>query len=373
MRAEQQTPQMVGSTSIERLTLESIKAVPWFFTLSKVWVVDGNHGHLHGAIILGEPFLIPNSNFLNDKPKNKILREMHQNPDGTVSFDDSLFENGGIVVVEVQWIECRRKDIVECCRLAGPIFVDDGGNIADRRRSRRRTSSDQPQQNAKPYPRSFRKIKKEKTSKTPEQVQWNLEERIPPIRAVIVRSSDDSSDNPFDSSDSSDNERESDHTPLNNSLSRTKFKKKQCSNGKKKSKIRYKIISKEIEDGDVEVSENGTESLNESKNESKKEPIEKKNHIRRRLYRDPRVRRNEIVTNYQIKRDAMKRLDRRHRIASSTKTNKKDRIHHSVSLTSKSEPNTDSTHLNRLELAKHTYVDFGDSDFTEFDSSDDYN
>lgn len=123
--------------------LQFFKKIDWIQPGTHVWIVDGNKGHHHGAKLLGEPFLIPNVEWLmEDKDRQVMLRLLANDPAKALTYDPKEFEEreGGAAVacvIHVQWIECGRRDMVECCRIHSQMFGSSDTNEGSSRKERR--------------------------------------------------------------------------------------------------------------------------------------------------------------------------------------------------------------------------------------------
>lgn len=125
----------MGKEEDNKALLEYFKKVNFIRPKEHVWVRDGNKGHQHGVKILGEPFLIPTIEMLDDKEEVKVMMNgLKESPNSTVEYDTEEFQNEeetAACVIYIQWLECGRKDVIECCRICAPFF-DSGGYKKDR-------------------------------------------------------------------------------------------------------------------------------------------------------------------------------------------------------------------------------------------------
>lgn len=107
-----------------------------FSAFMEVWVKNGNKDNHHPAKILGAPFCIPISVFSQEKEKRILVESYFSEGMGLLKSLNYLCCNDRVWVVPILWTQCRRKDIVECFRIVGPIIIDEGNNVVTRRITR---------------------------------------------------------------------------------------------------------------------------------------------------------------------------------------------------------------------------------------------
>jgi len=346
----------------ERDFISLYKKIPWFSVGRKVWIVDGNHGHLHGATVLGDPFKIPNEDYLEDKEKKKVLQEIKAKGDFVTTFDPDAMIDGGISVVFVQWIECGRKDIVECERLSGPIFVEN-----DMGRTTRR---------GKIMPRSSKKASNKRKRK-----EENHYEHVSPKSGYQVNNNDDL-ESSVTMSDSDSCSYVTAPQNLHEQTDGFYIKKvlvtlitstddeNETSSGSSKDSFEV-FKTEDTNDGIFVVRKMKPDSpkktLPKIKIEIKKETQKTKEKEQKHKVKHESVisRVRKKLSLYGVKKIALARLERRHRRLSTPKSNRQNRAIESSILSRKSQFNASIKPHEVLMLAKHPNFDFGDSDMSD--------
>ena len=344
--------------------IESYEKVSWIEPHRKVWVVDGNQGHLHGAIILGTPFRVPSIDFLDDRCKKEMMKGIQSSATSTLAFDPSTFVDGGIWVIYVQWIECLRKDVIECCRLSSPIFVDDSSTIADRMRRKRRSGATEKHDTA------IRTRSSNRLKAKPEEndVKWNQPRHVDSENESLyseleendcdqsLSDSDDSFDvtlsrieartyrNKSSDNDSNDVAKESVASDSINDLQIDDSKKQDQF---EKSDIKVKV---QIRDNDSYSSKKSYEVMSlHSNNESKNKNVTKKKTIG--------MKRTRTNSPYDRKKLSMAKLERRHRLLISEAKSKRTTY-------KKYDAIRDLIADHKIPVNFY-HMDFGESDFSD--------
>jgi len=243
----------------------------------------------------------------------------------------------------------------ECCRLAGPVFIDGDGTIAERMRSRSRKTSKKPSTlSARPSRKSPNEVRNRLHAQNV-ALEVDLTTQLdepPPSRLNKIQNTLANSPHGQDLSinDDYETEYESDSDSFDENLLRAQEKTRKNGNMLNQEKNKNGNQSNE------KYQENGNEDNSLDHNIVQNQ---NKNHKKRKTRK-----RTRNLTSYQLKRLAMSNLERRHRLASQKASQREKNDKEEKHYTSMFTPGVarDSNSWN--------YVDFGDSDFSDCSNSE---